>query len=85
MRPGVGLVGRHAVSVGKLPVDLGVKVRKRDTEISVEFPDTRFVWRRARLRGVINKIVSEQFFEDIEVPVTLDFFGIPADDSFGRF
>jgi hypothetical protein len=31
---------------------------------------------------MVNEILSEEFFEDVEVPTALHFFGIPADDGF---
>jgi hypothetical protein len=37
------------------------------------------------LRRVIQKVVSEQFLEDFEVPSTLDLLGIPSNDGFRRF
>jgi hypothetical protein len=34
---------------------------------------------------VIQKIVREDFLENVKVPIALDFFGISADNSFRRF
>jgi len=82
MRPMVGPIGRHAIPIGKLPVDLRVKVRECDTEIGVELPYTRLVRRGAWLLCVVNEIVGEKFFEDIEVSPALDFFGISTNNSF---
>src|SRR5215813_9255759 len=79
----VCLVCRHSIGIGKLPVDLRMKVRKRGTHIRVEFSHTRFIWSRVRLGCVIDEIVREQFFENIEVPLALDLFGISANDRFG--
>jgi len=34
---------------------------------------------------VVNEVVGEEFFEELEVPTALDLFSIPADDSFRGF
>src|SRR6266403_5610889 len=49
MRPGVGLVGNHTISIGQLPVDLRVKVGKCVTHIAVEFARAGFVGRHVWL------------------------------------
>ena len=67
MRPVIGLVGRHAISIGKLPVDHRVKVGECITHIAVELAHAGFVGRHVWLRCVINKIVREQFFEHLAV------------------
>src|SRR5262245_14458705 len=81
MRPMVGLVGCHTISIGKLPVNLCMKVGECRTHVGVELSDTGLVGSRPRLRCVVNKVVGEQFFEHLEVPLALDFLGIAADDS----
>jgi hypothetical protein len=81
----VGFVRRHAVSIGKLPMDVSVKVRKGRPENFVELPRAVFVGRASRLRRVIEKIVSEEFLEHFEIPAALDFLGVAADDSLSGF
>jgi hypothetical protein len=34
---------------------------------------------------MVEKIVREEFLEDVEVPFALDFLGIPADDRLRGF
>src|SRR5215467_10094008 len=80
MRPVVGLVGRHAISIGKLPMDLRVEVGECQTKIGVEFPNTRLVGSRSWLRRVVHEVVGEQFFERLEVTVSLNLFGTAADN-----
>src|SRR5215470_7940710 len=82
MRPVVGLVGNHTISIGNLPVDLRMKVGKRHAKVGIELPDAGLVGSCARLRCVVNKILREEFLEEVEVPTALHFFGIAADDSF---
>src|SRR5262249_1089752 len=82
MRPVVGLVGSHTISISNLPVDLRMKVGKRHAKVGIELPDAGLVGSCARLRCVVNKILSEEFLEEVEVPTALHFFGIAADDSF---
>jgi hypothetical protein len=62
-----------------------MKVRECGTHVRVEFSDTRFVRRCARLRCVVDEIVGEQFLENIEIPLPLDLFGISADNCFSGF
>ena len=81
----VRLVRCHSVTVGKLPVDLRVKVRERGTKVGVEFSHSGFVGSRAWLRCVVDEIVGEQLLENIEVSPPLDFFGISADNGFCPF
>src|SRR5262250_701515 len=81
----VRLVRCHSVTVGKLPVNLRMKVGEGGTNIHVEFSYSCLVWSRVRLRRVISEIVGEEYVEDIEVSPPLDLFGVSADDGFGRF
>ena len=85
MRAVVGFVRRYPIAIGKLPVDLRMKVRECGTKIGVEFPHARLVWSRARLRCVIDDIVGEEFFENLEVTLALDLFGISAHNRFRCF
>jgi hypothetical protein len=59
-----------------------MKVRKGLAHVSVEFPNAGLIGRGSRLSGVIDEIVREQFFENIEVPFALNLFGISADNGF---
>src|SRR5262245_2942635 len=83
MRPVVGLVSSHTISVGKLPVDFGVKVGEGLTYVLIEPPHSCLVGGHSssRLRRVVNKVVREQFFENLKVALSLDFFGISTDNS----
>src|SRR5262245_32269610 len=74
----IRLVCCHSVTVGKLPVDLRVKVGECSTNIPVEFSYACLVWSSVRLRRVIDEIVREQFVEDIKSSLSLNLFGIPA-------
>ena len=85
VRPVIGFVRRHAVAIGKLPMDVGVKVGKRRPENFVELPRTVFVGRASRLRRVIEKIVGEEFFEHFEIPAALHLLGVAADDGLRGF
>src|SRR5215472_10648316 len=80
----VRLVRSHSIAISKLPMDLRMKVRERNTKISVEFSHTGFVWCRSRLRCVVDEIVSKELVENIEVSPPLDLFRISADDGFSR-
>jgi len=76
----VSFVRRHAISIGKLPVDLRVEVGECQTKIGVEPSNTRLVGSGSRLRCVVHKVIGEQFFEHLEATISLDLFGIAADD-----
>ena len=78
----VRLVRCHSVTVGKLPVDLRMKVGECGTNIRVEFSYACLVWSSVRLRRVIGEIVGEEFVEDVKSSLSLDLFGIPADHGF---
>ena len=84
MRAMVSLVGHHTVAVCELPVNLRMKVRKGLAHVSVELSNAGLVRTGSGLRGVIDEIIREEFFEHIEVPFALDLFGISADNGFRR-
>src|SRR6516165_7031625 len=81
----VRLVRCHPVTVGKLPVDLRMKVGECSTNIPVEFSYACLVWSSVRLRCVIGEIVGEEFVEDVKPSLSLDPFGIPAYNGFCGF
>src|SRR5215469_673939 len=81
----VRLVRCHSVAVGKLPVDLGMKVGECGTNIRVEFSHACLVWSSVRLWCVIDEIVREEFLENVEVSHPLHLFGVSAHDSFCGF
>src|SRR5262249_34893032 len=81
----VRLVGSHSIAISKLPMDIRMKVRERNTKIGVEFSHTGFVGCGPRLWCVVDEIVSKELVENIEVPPALDLFGVSADDGFSRF
>jgi hypothetical protein len=61
----VRLVRCHSVTVGKLPVDLRMKVGERGANVRVEISYAGLVWSRVRLRRVIDEIVGEELIEDV--------------------
>jgi hypothetical protein len=81
----VRLVRCHSVTVGKLPVNLCMKVGECSTNIRVHFSYACLVWSRVRLRRVISEIVGEEFVEDVKSSLSLDLFGIPPYNSFCGF
>jgi hypothetical protein len=85
MRSVIGLVRRHAIALGKLPVNLGVKIRKRGAEDFVQFAGSGLVRRASRLRRVIEKIVGEKLFENFEIASALHLLGVAADDGLRGF
>ena len=84
MRPVIGLIGRHAFPIGKLPVDFRMEVRERGANIAIELPYPFLVRSHVRLRCMVNEIIGEKFFKDAEVSPALHFFGISADNGFRR-
>src|SRR5215470_2210589 len=80
--PMVGFVGRHCVSVSKLPVDFSVKIGEGLPHVCIKITYTGLVWSCAWLRGVIYKIMCEQFFEDVESPFALNFLDAAAHNRF---
>ena len=85
MRPVIGLVGRHPVAIGKLPMDFGVEVGESGAEDFVQFSRAGLVGRAARLRGVVEEVVGEKFIEHGEIAAALHFFGVAANDRFCGF
>src|SRR5215470_5735056 len=74
----VRLVRCHSVTVGKLPVNLCMKVGECSTNVGVEFSYACLVWSRVRLRRVISEVVGEEFFEDIKSSFSLNFLGVAS-------
>src|SRR5215472_8157854 len=72
----VSLVRSHSIAISKLPMDLRMKVRERNTKIGVELSHTGFVGCRPRLRCVVDETVSKELVENIEVSASLDLFGV---------
>src|SRR5206468_12140555 len=70
--PVICFKGGYAVAIDKLPVDFGVKVRKRLPHVRVKLAHTGLVWSCSRLRRVIDKIISEEFFEDFPISLGLE-------------
>src|SRR4051794_16424601 len=84
MRAAIGLVRGHAVALGALPMDLGVKVGECGAQDFVELSRAVLVGRAPRLRGVVDKIVGEQFFEQREIAAALHFVGVAPHDRLRR-
>src|SRR5262245_7593182 len=78
--PVICFKGGYAVAISKLPVDVGVKVRKRLSHVGVELAHAGLVWSRSRLRRVIDKILCEEFLEYLEIPLALNFLGVATDN-----
>ena len=82
MGPVIGLVRRHAVAVGKLPMDVGVKVGERGPKDIVELSRAVLVRRAAGLRRVVEEVIGEEFVEHFEIPAALDFLRVAATTAF---
>src|SRR5258708_4964041 len=82
MRAVIGLVGRHAVAIGKLPMDVSVKVGKRGPEDFVELSRAVFVRRAAGLWGMVEKVVGEELLEHRKIAAALHFFSIAPGHCF---
>ncbi len=80
----VCLVRDHPVAIGKLPMDLWVKVGKCVPNIAVNLAHARFVGRHVWLGCVVDEVVREKLFEHVKFSFSLDLFGISADDGFRR-
>src|SRR5215471_19182870 len=78
VRAVVRLVRCHSVTVGKLPVDLRMKVGECGTNVRVESSYACLVWSRVRLRRVISEVVGEEFVEDIKSSFALNFLGVAS-------
>src|SRR5262249_31227418 len=78
----VGLVRRHAIAISELPMDFCMKVRERLTNIAVELAHTGFVGRHVWLGCVVDEVVVEKFFKNVESSFSLNLFGIPPQHSF---
>jgi hypothetical protein len=74
----IRFVGCRAIAINKLPVDFGAKVRKRLPHVCVKLAHAGLVWSCSRLRRVVDKIIREQFFEDFEFPLALNFLCVSA-------
>jgi hypothetical protein len=81
----MGLVGRHAVAISQLPMNVDVKVRERGPESFVELPRAVLVRRAAPLRRVIEEVVGEEFLEHCKVSPALHFFGVAPNDCLCGF
>src|SRR5438132_2392052 len=74
----IGLVGRHEVAGGHLPVDLGAKVGERGTQALVQHSYPVLVGCRPRLRRVVDKIIGEQLLVQVPVAFALYFLCVLA-------
>ena len=81
----VDLVGGDDVAVDGLPMDLGPEVGKSVAQSVVEDANTCLVGRGARLGGVVDEVIGEEFVEQGEIALTLDLFGVAADHSLDGF
>src|SRR6266850_7377385 len=74
--PIVSFVRRHTVAVCKLPVDFGVKIGEGLPQVCIKLSYAGLVWRCSWLGCVVYKIICEQFFEEFESPLALNFLGV---------
>jgi hypothetical protein len=81
----INLEGSDDVAFDGLPMDLGPKVGKRVAQTLVEHPHSGFVRGRARLGGVVDEVVGEQFLEEDEIALALDLFGVAANHRLEGF
>ena len=58
-------------------MDYCVEVGERFPKGFVEATRAGLVRRHVRLRRMVEEIVCEEFLEDVEVPLALDFLGVP--------
>jgi hypothetical protein len=79
--PILSFVRRHTVAFCKLPVDFGVKVRKRLPHAGIQLAHTSLVWRCSRLRRVIDEIICEEFVEYIEFSLALNLLCVSAHNT----
>src|SRR5262249_11716705 len=84
MRAVVGFEGRHSVSVRKLPVDFGVKIGEGLAYVRIELAHACLVRSHSssRLRGMVHKIICEEFVEDFESSFALTFLSATTDNRF---
>ena len=80
MRPVIRLVGRHAFTVRKLPVNLRVRVGERGTKIAVKLPYARFVlvFPGGRGEAALRRIIEERDQLVISKPILDELLGILA-------
>jgi hypothetical protein len=78
----IGLVSRHKLSIGDLPMNIRMEIRECRAKCVIKDPDAIFIRGSVGLGRVVNEVISEELFEDLEVPTALHFFGIAADDGF---
>ena len=63
MRPVIGLVRRHDLPIGRLPMDFGVEIGEGGTQGAVEGAHSGLVGGHIWLWRVVDKIVGEKFLE----------------------
>ena len=63
-------------------MDFRAEIGEGSAKGVVKDPDAVFIWSGVWLGRVVNEVVSEKLFEELEVPAALYFFGIAADDRF---
>src|SRR5215475_3713559 len=71
----IGFVSSHPIALSELPVNHGMKVRKRLAHVGVELPDPGLVGVGSGLGRVIHEIVRKQLFENVKVSFALDLSG----------
>ena len=80
--PMVGFVGRHSVLRQQAASGFEPENREGLPHVCIKITYAGLVWSCAWLRGVIYKIMCEQFFEDVESPFALNFLGAVAHNRF---
>src|SRR5262249_39076957 len=66
MRSRVGFVRYNPIPIAELPVDLCVKIGECLPKVAVQLPHAGLVGRHVWLGRVVDEIVREKLFEDIE-------------------
>jgi hypothetical protein len=79
----ISLEGRYDLAVDSLPMDDCVEVGKGLPNGLIEAARAGLVRGHVWLRRMVDKVVGEKLFENIEVAFTLHLFGVPAHDSLG--
>jgi hypothetical protein len=68
----------YAVSIGQLEMNFRVEVRKGSANVRVKLSNTRLIRGHFRLRRVVDKVVREQFLEDLQLALALNFLRVAS-------
>jgi hypothetical protein len=79
----VGLVRRHAITIGELPMDVRVKVGERGPKDFIELSRAILIRCAAGLRRMVEKVIGEELLEHFEISTALNFLRVAAHDRLG--